>query len=321
MINTLFFTFLDRELAAQITAAAPPEFQVETYPIDLPDAEKIPLVATADFLILFPGSLSAEVLRVAPQLKLIQLLSAGYELMDLSLCAELGVPVANNGGTNAIDVAEHTLALILGLYRRLTDQDRGLRAGDWDAVDNGRDTYTIHGKTAALVGMGHIGRHVALRLKAFGADLLYVDSQPAPAELTAELSLERVDLSEALARADILSLHVPLLPQTRGLIGTAELAQMRPTALLINTCRGPVVDETALIAALREQQILGAGLDVFEREPLAPDHPLLNMPNALLTPHAAGITHDTWSRRGAFAFANLRRVWAGAKPLSQIGAS
>ncbi|MEE3258230.1 MAG: NAD(P)-dependent oxidoreductase, partial [Candidatus Latescibacterota bacterium] len=170
-------------------------------------------------------------------------------------------------------------------------------------------------------GMGHIGRHVALRLKAFGADLLYVDSQPAPAELTAEFSLARVDLSEALARADILSLHVPLLPQTRGLIGTAELAQMRPTALLINTCRGPVVDETALIAALREQQILGAGLDVFEREPLAPDHPLLNMPNALLTPHAAGITHDTWSRRGAFAFANLRRVWAGAKPLSQIGAS
>ena len=178
-----------------------------------------------------------------------------------------------------------------------------------------------HGKTAALVGLGHIGRQVAQRLKVFGADLLYVDAQPAPTEITAELALERVDLQAALARADILSLHVPLLPQTRGLIGAAELAQMRSTALLINTCRGPVVDEAALVTALRHQQILGAGLDVFEREPLASNHPLLTLPNALLTPHSAGITRDTWSRRGEFAFANLRRVLDGAEPLSQIGAS
>jgi phosphoglycerate dehydrogenase-like enzyme len=321
MIKTPFFTFLDPELAAQITATAPAEFQVETYPADLPDAEKIPLVAAADFLILFPGRLSAAVLRAAPHLKLIQLLSAGYEHMDLDLCAELGVPVANNGGTNAIDVAEHTLALILGLYRRLTDQDGSIRKGHWDTVDSGRNTYTIHGKTAALVGLGHIGRQVAQRLKVFGADLLYVDAQPAPTEITAELALERVDLQAALARADILSLHVPLLPQTRGLIGAAELAQMRSTALLINTCRGPVVDEAALVTALRHQQILGAGLDVFEREPLASNHPLLTLPNALLTPHSAGITRDTWSRRGEFAFANLRRVLDGAEPLSQIGAS
>ena len=130
-----------------------------------------------------------------------------------------------------------------------------------------------------------------------------------------------VSAQAALARADILSLHVPLLPQTRGLIGAAELAQMRSTALLINTCRGPVVDEAALVTALRHQQILGAGLDVFEREPLASNHPLLTLPNALLTPHSAGITRDTWSRRGEFAFANLRRVLDGAEPLSQIGAS
>ena len=239
MIKTPFFTFLDSDLSTQITAAAPADFQIETYPADIADADKIAIVADADGLILFPGRLSSEVLRTAPHLKLIQLLSAGYEHMDLDLCAELGIPVANNGGTNSIDVAEHTLALILGLYRRLLDQDQGIRDGQWDPVNSGRNTYTIHGKTAALIGFGHIGQQVAQRLKAFGAELLYVDEFPMPAKIVAGLNIERVSLSEALSRADILSLHVPLTPETQGLIGAPEIAQMRPNALLINTCRGP----------------------------------------------------------------------------------
>ena len=267
-IKTPFFTSLDPEIAAQITALAPPEFQIETHPIDLSDEKLIPLVIEAEFLILFPGRLSTKVLREAKSLKLIQLLSAGYEHMDLELCAALAIPVANNGGANAIDAAEHTLALILGLYR-----------------------------------------------------ILYVDEQPAPAEFGAALELERVSLAEALSRADILSLHVPLTPGTRGLIGIDELAKMRPTALLINTCRGSVIDQSALVTALRQGQILGAGLDVFSPEPLPPDHPLLELPNVLLTPHIAGITRDTWCRRGRFAFANLRRVWEGNQPLAQIGLS
>lgn len=319
MIKTTFFTLLEPELAAQLTAEASGEFQVQTHSTDLPDAEKISLVADADFLILFPARLSDEVLRAAPRLKLIQLVSAGYEHMNLALCSELGIPVANNGGANAIDVAEHTLALILGLYRRLVEQDRSLRQGHWDQVDSGRNTYTIHGKIAALVGLGHIGRHVARRLKAFGSDILYVDALPAPAEVEAELALERVELDEALSRADILSLHVPLTEDTRGLISARELSLMQPSALLINTCRGPVVDEAALVAALQRRQILGAGLDVFEREPLPSGHPLLELPNLLLTPHAAGITRDTWKRRGQFVFANLERVCAGGQPLAQLG--
>ncbi len=320
-IKTPFFTSLDPEIAAQITALAPPEFQVETHPIDLTDEDLIPLVIEAEFLILFPGRLSTMVLREAKSLKLIQLLSAGYEHMDLELCAALTIPVANNGGANAIDVAEHTLALILGLYRRLVEQDREIRKGHWDPVDSACTTYTIDGKTVALIGLGHIGRHVAQRLKPFGAQILYVDEQPAPAEFGAALELERVSLAEALSRADILSLHVPLTPGTRGLIGIDELAKMRPTALLINTCRGSVIDQSALVTALRQGQILGAGLDVFSPEPLPPDHPLLELPNVLLTPHIAGITRDTWCRRGRFAFANLRRVWQGIQPLAQIGLS
>ena len=319
MIKTPFFTFLDSDLSTQITAAAPADFQIETYPADIADADKIAIVADADGLILFPGYLSSEVLRTAPHLKLVQLLSAGYEHMDLNLCAELGIPVANNGGTNSIDVAEHTLALILGLYRRLLDQDQGIRDGQWDPVNSGRNTYTIHGKTAALIGFGHIGQQVAQRLKVFGAELLYVDEFPVPAKIVAGLNIERVSLSEALSRADILSLHVPLTRETQGLIGAPEIAQMRPNALLINTCRGPVVDESALANALRGNNILGAGLDVFATEPLPPDHPLCALRNVLLTPHTAGITRDTWSRRAHFAFANLRRSVEGEKLLALVG--
>ena len=280
MHKTAFLTFLDPDVATRITAAAPADFEISVHPADLPDAEKTPLVATADFLILFPGHLSPNVLRAATRLKLIQLLSAGYEHMDLDLCTQLGIPVANNGGANAVDVAEHTLGLILALYRRLAEQDRAVRRDDWNLLDSGRTTYTIYGRTAALIGLGHIGRHIAARLAAFGADLLYVDAQPAPEDFG--VALERVDLDEALARADIVSLHVPPTDQTRDLIGAT-------------------------------------GLDVFACEPLAPDHPLLDLPNALLTPHAAGITRDTWSRRAGFAFANFQRVLAGEEPLARIG--
>ena len=163
MHKTPFFTFLESDLATRIAAAAPIDFEISIHPADLPDAEKTPLVANADFLILFPGRLSPDVLRAATRLKLIQLLSAGYEHMDLDLCTQLGIPVANNGG----------------------------------------------------------------------ADLLYVDAQPAPEDFG--VALERVDLDEALARADIVSLHVPLTDRTHGLIGASQLALMRPSALLINT--------------------------------------------------------------------------------------
>ena len=319
MAKIPFFTFLDPALSTQITSVAPPDFRVTAHSIDLPDRDKIALITDADGLILFPGRISSAVLRAASGLKMIQLLSAGYEHMDLELCAELDIVVANNGGTNSIDVAEHTLALILGLYRRLVEQDQSMRDGRWDSADSARTTYTIHGKTAALIGFGHIGRQVAQRLKAFGADLLYVDEKPAMAEAVTELEMLQVSLTEALSLADIISLHVPLTPQTQGMIGPNEIALMRPNALLINTCRGPVIDENALVEALRENAILGAGIDVFATEPLPANHPLCTLHNVLLTPHSAGITRDTWIRRAQFAFANLQRALANKRPHSQIG--
>jgi phosphoglycerate dehydrogenase-like enzyme len=318
MINTVFFTNLPTEQAALITCHAPAHFAVETHPAALSDEQKIALLKEADMLVLFPGLLSNAVLETAPQLKLIQLVSAGYEHMDLDLCARLHIPVANNGGTNAIDVAEHTLALALGLYRRLIDLDRSARSGTWDEVALGLETRTIHGKTVGLVGLGHIGRRVARLFAALGAKLLYSDAIAASEETERELNIVRCELPDLLAQADIVSLHVPLLPSTRGLIGATELAKMKGDAILINTCRGSVVDEDALYQALSAKSIAGAALDVFAQEPTPPGYPLMQLPNLLATPHAAGVTRDTWARRGRFVFENLQRAWDGEPPWAQV---
>ena len=215
MHKTPFFTFLDPDLTTRITAAAPADFEISVHPADLSHAEKTPLVATTDFLILFPGHLSPNVLRAATRLKLIQLLSAGYEHMELDLCTQLGIPVANNGGANAVDVAEHTLGLILALYRRLAEQDRAVHRGDWNLLDSGRTTYTIHGKTAALIGLGHIGRHVAARLAALHAALRRRRSSRAAGVAAARRRASRgVERSHHDAHGDAAT---PLLSFRRGL--------------------------------------------------------------------------------------------------------
>lgn len=319
MPKVVFLTGLAAETAALLTRHAPAGYDVTTAPMSLPDDEKQRLLADADFLILFPGVISEAALRAAPRLKLIQLVSAGFDQLDLALCRELGIPVANNGGTNATDVAEHTIALILGWYRRMVEMDANVRQGAWSAIDSGMTTYTIHGKTVGIVGLGNIGRKVAPLLRAFGAEVLYSDAMPAPPEMEKSLGVSRVTLDELLNRSDVVTVHVPLNAQTRGLIGAGELGMMKPTALLVNTCRGPVVDEDALIDALQAGQIAGAALDVLAKEPPAADNLLLRMTNVLLSPHIAGVTKDTWSRRGVFIFENLQRVAQGQPALAVIG--
>jgi phosphoglycerate dehydrogenase-like enzyme len=316
--KVVFFTSLSAEPASLVTGQAPAEFEVTVQPISMRDEEKIPLVRDADFLILFPGHISDQVLHAAPKLKLIQLVSAGFDQLNLALCQELGIPIANNGGTNSIDVAEHTLMLILSFYRRLIELDRNTRTNRWRDIDTGLSTYTIDGKTVGIVGLGNIGQQVARRLKPFGARLLYYDAYPPPPEIAQKLGVTQVALKDLLQQADIITLHVPLNKETRGLIGKEALALMKPTALLVNTCRGPVVDETALTEALRSKQIAGAALDVLEQEPPEPDNPILKLDNVLLTPHTAGVTYDTWARRGQFIFQNLQRVWQGQPPLAMV---
>ncbi len=318
MPKALFLTHLAADQARILVQTAPPEFEVAIHPLDLPLDEQKRLIADADFLILLGTGIPDEVLRAAPKLKMIQLVGAGYDRINLPLCRELNVLVANNGGTNAIDAAEHALALMFGAYRRLPEMDRNVRAGAWQAIDSGESTYTIHGKTIGIVGLGKIGQHLARLLKAFEAELLFFDAAPPPAEVQRSLGVSQVTLDELLRRSDIVTLHVPLLPATRNMIGARELALMKPTALLVNTCRGPVVDEAALTKALKARQIRWAALDVYAKEPPDPANPLLQLENAVFTPHSAGVTNDTWERRGRFMFENLQRVWAGEKPLSAV---
>ncbi|MBV9813229.1 MAG: 3-phosphoglycerate dehydrogenase, partial [Acetobacteraceae bacterium] len=213
--------------------------------------------------------------RAAPKLKLVQLLSAGYDTVDIEAARRAGVPVANNGGANSVAVAEHTLLLMLAVSRRLIWQHGNVAAGRWRTNDwDEKHLYELEGRVLGIVGLGTIGKKVARMAAAFGMTVQYYDiirlNEDAEDSLRARFRL----LAEILRTSDIVSLHVPLNEGTRGMIGAAELALMKPSAILVNTCRGPVVDETALHDALAGGRLWGAGLDVFEQEPPPPDNRL-----------------------------------------------
>ncbi|MDE2516318.1 MAG: 2-hydroxyacid dehydrogenase [Rhodospirillales bacterium] len=252
----------------------------------------------------------------ARKLRLVQLLSAGYDRCDLEAARRAGVPICNNGGANATAVAEHTLLLMLGISRRVMWQHANVAAGRWRG-NNVADTrlYELDGRTLGIVGLGTIGKKVARMAQAFGMNVLYYDVKRLSEERADALGVRFALLNEVLRRADLVSLHVPLLASTRHMIGAAELSAMKKTAYLINTCRGPVVDEAALTAALAAGTIAGAGLDVFDQEPPPADNPLFTLPNVLLTAHMAGPTWDNQYTRYRNAFDNCQRVARGEAPL------
>lgn len=317
LIHQVVFINGQNEWVAEVfqKGAPSPDFDVAWRPFRAPDQEKIPLLREAHFLVLHPAEISPDLLRGAGKLRLIQLLTAGYDKIDLRLAAERGVPVATNGGANAWAVAEHAVALLLALYRRLTHCDRAVREGRWRQAVTGFDTFEVAGKTLGLVGAGNIGRKVARRLAAFECRVVYYDIVQAP-DIEKDLGARRVSLEELLREADIISLHVPATKETHGLINRKTLALMKPGAVILNTSRGPAIDEDALVEALREKRIAGAGLDVFCQEPIAADHPFLKLENVVLSPHMGGHAYEGWFRRAKFAWENIQRVAAGQPPLS-----
>lgn len=316
-MNKVLFINGQKEWVAEVFQKGAPSagFEVSWVPFRATDEEKIPLLAEANFLVLHPAEISPELLRSAKKLRLVQLLTAGYDKIDLRLASELGVPVATNGGANAWAVAEHTVALLLALYKRLTHCDRAVREGRWRQAVTGFDTFEVAGKTVGLIGAGNIGRKVARRLAAFECSILYYDIVQAP-DIEKDLGARRVSLEELLREADIISLHVPAVRETQRLINRQTLALMKPTAVILNTSRGAAIDEEALIDALKEKRIAGAGLDVFSQEPIPADHPILKLENVVLSPHTAGHAYEGWFRRTKFAWENIQRVAAGQPPLS-----
>ena len=279
-----------------------------------PEEEQIEAVKDADFILWFSAKLSDKVLRSAGKARLVQGLSAGYDSINLKLLRELNIPCANNGGANSWAVADHAVLAMLTLYRRLMAADRSTREGRWRAAIDGTNTFEMANKVVGIMGFGNIGQKVARRVQAFDAVVQYYDKFPLPPARERELKAKRVSLEELFRTSDIISCHAPLTNDTRHVVNRGRLATMKPTALLINTSRGEVVDEAALTEALRDKRIAGAGLDVFEKEPVDPANPLLKLDNVVLSPHSAGTTWDTWFRRAEFAYANMKRVWAGEPP-------
>jgi phosphoglycerate dehydrogenase-like enzyme len=293
----------------------PPGYELEVLEQGTP--EFTAAMKDAGYFVGFARSgLAAEFYENAPKLRLVQLISAGYDRCDVEAARRAGVPIANNGGANSVAVAEATLMLILAVTKRLVWQHENVFAGKWRVGDFAENRlYELAGKTLGIIGLGTIGKKVARRARGFDMAIQYHDLVRLTEDQEDALGVRFVLLDELLKTSDIVTLHVPLTPATRGMIGERELALMKSTAFLINTCRGPVVDEHALFDALRARRIAGAGLDVMTEEPPAANHPLFSLENVTITPHTAGPTWENWAKAFRNAFDNVQRVAAGGTPL------
>ncbi len=300
--------------------STPEEFLLVTLPQTSSPDEMIREIKDADFLIPHLGRrrLPDEVCRAGKHLKLIQLTGSGDDSLPLPLLRDLGIPVANVGGGNAISVAEHAVTLMLMVLRRVVPSMMALRQGKWRVDLDDTQYAELYQKTVGIVGLGNQGRWVGRITSGFGAQVIFCNTSKIRLTMAGLIPSRQVALDELLRTADVVTLHVPLKKNTVGLIGRRELELMKPSAILINTCRGPVVDEVALINALRKQHIAGAGLDVFEHEPIDLDNPLLHMEQVVCTPHMGGAGREKLIRSQNQVWGNLKAVLRGDQPDSLV---
>ena len=256
---------------------------------------------------------TAEMIAAAPRLRLIQKIGVGVNTIDLDAAKARGIAVCNLPGTNARGVAELTLALMLAVLRRLPRFDAAMRRGEWSdpALQDG--VGELGGRTVGLVGYGAIPRLLAPVLAALGCRLIYTSRTPRPDAVGEWRTLDAL-----LSESDVVSLHLPLTAETETLIDARALTRMKPGAILINTARGGLVDQSALTQALTDGKLAGAGLDVFVHEPHDAKEPLFHLPNVVLTPHIGWLTTGTFDRSFALAAENCRRIAAGEALLHQV---
>lgn len=286
----------------------------------IPRADLLELVAGAGaILTLLHDRVDEELLEAAgPQLRCVANVAVGYDNVDIEAAAARGVLVTNTPGVLDDATADLTLALMLDATRRVAEGDRLIRSGrPWTWGMSFMLGSSLRGKLLGIVGLGGIGRRVAERARAFGMEVAYHQRSPAPAGVEAALGAQRLPLQELLARADVLSLHCPLTPETHHLIGAPELAAMKPSAVLVNAARGPVVDERALATALAAGEIAAAGLDVYEHEPQV-ESALLELENVVLSPHLGSATVETRTAMAELAARNAISVLQGAGPLTPV---
>lgn len=262
---------------------------------------------------LLTDRIDAALLEHAPKLRVVSQMAVGYDNVDVAACTARGIPVGNTPGVLTETTADLTFGLLLATARRIVEGANAVQAGQWRTwIPLWLTGPDVHGATLGLVGMGRIGLAVARRARGFDMRVLYHNRTPS-AEAEA-VGAQYVDLDALLARSDFVSIHCPLSPATRGLVSEAFLRAMKPSAMFINTARGPIVDEAALYKALSEGWIAAAGLDVTTVEPIPMDSPLLSLPNCLILPHIGSASVPTRTRMAVMAAENLLAGLAGERP-------
>lgn len=284
------------------------------------EAELAEAVTSADAFVATAMDVSANVLRAGQRLLVVGTPQVGFDRIDVAAATEAGIPVISSAGVSPDSVAEMTLGLMISLARRINRADRDLRRAGWST----RRTYAepdaqlgieLTGRCVGIAGFGHIGASLAAKCQAaFGCRVLAYDPFVTAGQM-ASAGIEKADTVRDLVReADFVTLHVPLTGETHHLVDANVLAAMKPTAFVINVARGGVLDEAALISAIRSGQLAGAALDVYEKEPLSADNPLVELAEVILTPHIAGVTHESNEQRAAAFAERLSDVLAGRRP-------
>ena len=297
---------------------APPGLQLLFLDSGRPEEvrEKLP---RADAILIADAPLTTEMIQQAAKLKMVQHQGVGYERIDVKALAKAGVPLALCPAGTDEAVGEHTVLLMLAALKRLVAAHDAMVAGKWLRWELRMSTRDLYGKTVGLIGFGRTGRAVAKRLRGFGVRLIANDPYITLSDRErAEFGVTLVSKEILLREADIVSLHVPLTEETRHLIGRPDLAQMKPSAVLINVSRGGVIDQPAVYEALKDRRIMAAGFDVYSTEPLPAGDPLTTLDNVVLTPHIAAGTLDAFRTKLRFALGNIARVMGGEEPLERV---
>lgn len=254
--------------------------------------EEYAKLTDAEVIVLRIFKISREVIERNKNLKLIEKWGAGYDTIDIEAAGNAGVPVCNVPGANAYAVSDMAVLHMLAVMRNLIKHHENMLKGTWTKNEFMDTSYSLMNKTVGLIGLGNIGKQVVKKVQAFGAQTIYFDVNRLKPEEEDSLQIKYVPMNELLKSADIVSLHTPLTESTRNMIGKNEFALMKPTAIIVNTGRGGLIDEDALIEAINNKQILGAGLDCFREEPISPENPLLKQENIVMTPHIGGTSAE-----------------------------
>lgn len=316
--RVLYLSHANQELYDMIRAAVRPGFELVT--LDTPDeAERLAKLADADAVICASEKFTPARVAAAKKIKIAHHQGVGFhDTVAWRDLAARDIPLALTPGGTAIGVSEHALLMMLGGMKHLAWLDSETRAGKWHINTIRHATYQLHGKTVGIIGIGRIGSALAKLLKPFDVKIWYHDLITLPDAQADALGVTKTSLEHLLAQSDIVSIHVPLTPLTKDMIDARALARMKPTALLVNTARGGIVNEDALVAALKSGRLNAAALDVFEHEPPAKDHPIFALPNVIVTPHVSAGTRDAFVTKLDFVFRNLEAFFEGRPIENQV---